>query len=108
MENKYQFSLNKIINHKCYEKESSCWDYVKTIYKEETDTLQELVDKENPMKVDMKDNKKIKCDKFLITLVTYYKCPNKNCEFHNNYNILEEKKRCDECGQLLDWSDIDE
>lgn len=68
-------------------------------------TLQELVDKETPMKVDIKNNKKIKCDKYLITLVTYYKCPNKKCEFHNNYNILVEEKRCPNCGQKLDWGD---
>ena len=54
MSNKYQEALNKIINHKCYERESSCWDYIKTIYKEETDTLQELIDNETPMKPPLK------------------------------------------------------
>ena len=99
MNNKYQIALNNI--KKVYV-ESEHYD------EEDIRLIQELVDKETPMKVDIKDNKKIKCDKLLITLVTYYKCPNKKCEFHNNYNILEEEKRCPECNQLLDWSDTDE
>ena len=94
MINKYQEALIKLVSHN-YSTRSEKNEYI--------NTLQELVNKETPMKVDKKDNKKIKCDKFLITLVTYYKCPNKRCEFHNNYNILEEEKRCPECNQLLDW-----
>lgn len=83
MMNKYQEALIKLVSNN-YSTRSEKNEYI--------NTLQELVNKETPMKVDKKDNKKIKCDKFLITLVTYYKCPNKRCEFHNNYNILEEKK----------------
>lgn len=87
MNNKYQVALNKIINHKCYEKESSCWDYVKTIYKEETDTLQELVDKENRMKEIQKgeDSYCPRCKALMMVKLPSY---------------------CWRCGQHLDWSDM--
>ena len=103
LEKQYKQTKSNFKNSQTHSK--NCYKKLKEKY---IKTLQELVDKETPMKVDKKDNKKIKCDKFLITLVTYYKCPNKRCEFHNNYNILEGEKRCDECGQKLDWSDTDE
>lgn len=106
--NKYQKALDNVIEtyQELERRVGNNPDKVKDF--DDIAILQELINKETPMKVDKKDNKKIKCDKFLITLVTYYKCPNKRCEFHNNYNILEGKKRCDECGQKLDWSDTDE
>ena len=97
MNNKYQEALRKL---KLFLGNSP---YIK-----ELTILQELVDKETPMKVDKKSIRKLKCDSFLVISVSYYKCPNKKCELHNNYNILEKEKRCPECNQLLDWSDIDE
>lgn len=95
--NKYQIALNKIINHKCYEKESSCWDYVKTIYKEETNTLQELVDKETPLTPTYKDTyigKEQYLDKDCRML---YHCPKCDC-------IVFPIGRCDKCNQNLDWN----
>ena len=89
--NKYQIALNKIINHKCYEKESSCWDYVKTIYKEETNTLQELVDKENPIKPPLKWE---------------YAKPQTRCKC--SAGVEKYHRYCWNCGQKLDWSDTDE
>ena len=103
--NKYQEALNNIIEtyQELERRVGNNSDKVKDF--DDIAILQELVDKETPMKVDKKDNKKIKCDKFLITLVTYYKCPNEKCELHNNYKILVDEKRCPECGQKLDWGD---
>ena len=102
--------LNELINRnlelkKDYELLDEDYDQLFEKFLESEKENQELKAKETPMKVDMKDNKKIKCDKKLITLVTYYKCPNKKCEFHNNYKILIDEKRCPECNQKLDWSD---
>ena len=83
MPNKYQEALNKIINHKCYEKESSCWDYIKTLYKEEVESLQELVDKETPM------NSKL--DTLRLNLITaqgeaeYYKDENEQLKEMQDY-----------------------
>lgn len=94
--NKYQEALIKLVNHN-YSTRSEKNECIHTI--------QELIDKETPMKMDKKDIKKIHCDKYLIPLVTYYKCPNKKCELHNNYKILVDEKRCPECNQKLDWGD---
>lgn len=103
--NKYEKALNNV---RMFEREHNMSKFGDVVPQPNSDILQELVDKETPIKVDMKDNQKIKCDKALITLVTYYKCPNKKCEFHNNYKILVDEKRCPECGQKLYWGDESE
>ena len=68
-------------------------------------TLQELVDKETPMKVD-KEHYKLEdcaaCDYFPVS-VHLYKCPNTRCRLHKRYELCFEEKRCPECNQLLDW-----
>lgn len=99
---KYQDALDKL--YKAIDSEVGSY-YYDVEFPKSIRTLQELVDKEKPMKVDIKSNKRILCDRFLITFVSYHKCPNKKCELHNNYKILEREKRCPECGQKLDWSD---
>lgn len=99
---KYEKALNNV---RKFEREHNMSKFGDVVPQPNSDTLQELVDKETPMKVDKKDIKKIHCDKYLIPLVTYYKCPNEKCELHNNYKILVDEKRCPECGQKLYWGD---
>ena len=98
-------SKEALNNVRKFEREHNMSKFGDVVPQPNSDTLQELVDKETPMKVDIKNNKRILCDRFLITFVSYHKCPNKKCELHNNYKILEREKRCPECGQKLDWSD---
>lgn len=87
--NKYQEALNKI---KTEFWEWYGWDHCE----EETNTLQELVDKETPKKV---VEKEIMC--WLNDKPHYYaKCPNCNSAVKNNGIIY-----CSQCGQKLDWSD---
>lgn len=93
-------ALNKIINHKCYEKESSCWDYIKTLYKEEVESLQELVDKETPMKT----------IGVLHNGVTYGFCGYCGGGQHlvEHYDDKQQKwikqGYCCHCGKKYDWS----
>lgn len=105
MMNKYQEALNTI------KKEATnpyYYDHLK--WNECFKTLQELVDKEIPMKVD-KEHYKLEdcndCDYFPVS-IHLYKCPNPRCKFHRKYEIGFEEKRCPDCNQLLKWSDKDD
>ena len=80
MKNKYQEALDKIINSNDNEHLLRC---------ECCDILQELIDKENPMKP-LKLSEGDFCG---------------NCKYEIPENV---EKYCPHCGQKLDWSDKDE
>ena len=91
--NKYQEALNKIKN---YEFKKNSWVYdIGARITPETDILQELVDKETPMKPTLRIDEK-------FNLKEYF-CPicNKESVTINNYYPLD---RCEICGQRIDWS----
>ena len=48
-------ALEKILNHKCYEKESSCWDYVKTLFQEEVATIEQDLDRLEQLEKQLND-----------------------------------------------------
>ena len=95
--NKYQIALAKLANKiPLTDEEKEC-----------IKTLQELVDKETPMKVDKEDymifeNVDGDYDYFPMA-IHHYKCPNPKCKLHKKYEIGFEETRCPECNQLLDW-----
>jgi hypothetical protein len=110
--NKYQEALNKIIRSCCpycndnngcqnCEIKQTC----NATAKSWVDTLQELVVKETPMKVDKEHYDLVDSDagEYFIVSDYYYKCPNSKCKLHKKYEIYFEEKRCPECNQLLDW-----
>ena len=109
MSNKYQEALSKLEAIIC---ELSCElkeDYElytrDTGYEEHIETLQELVDKETPMKAIIYDEK----DEIV------YKCPDCGSEVRSiqkwalddyPYHLDSgEPNRCDYCGKRIDWSD---
>ena len=109
MENKYQSALNKIIRSccpYCYDdngcKNCEIKQTCNATAKSWVDTLQELVDKETPMKPTRR-----------LTFVEY-----KTHYLDKDYEMLYHCPKCDEaicissrcykCNQFLDWSDTDE
>lgn len=117
MNNKYQIALNKIIRSCCphCHDDNGCQNceikqVCNAIAKDWVDTLQKLIDKETPLKVDKDDYEledRTAYDYFPV-YVHLYKCPNTKCKLHNGYYLSVEDERCPECNQLLDWSDINE
>ena len=98
MENKYQEALNKIIRSccpYCYD-DNGCQNCeikqtCNATAKSWVDTIQELVDKEKPMKV------------IIPKEIDFAYCP--KC---NEKILLGKPNYCCHCGQKLDWSDEDE
>ena len=91
MKNKYQEALDNIINWLHPEYQST--------FKDEFGILQELVDKEKPMKV----KKVIRGrHKNSIRIDEHYYCPKCGC-----MTTLIPQEFCLKCGQKLDWT-IDE
>lgn len=62
-------------------------------HQEDIDTLQELVDKSKPKRIEIWNGQ--------------YSCPNCKKLFFPITSIGFPKKFCDDCGQALDWSDDD-
>lgn len=110
MENKYQNALEELCS-RCYVESEKCTCHAR--YKggkcnnncEHRQALQELVDKETPMKVDKKHYELVDSDagEYFIISDYYYKCPNPKCKLHKKYELCFEEPRCPECNQLLDW-----
>ena len=96
MKNKYQEALIKLVSHN-YSTRSEKNGYI--------NTLQELVNKETPMKVDKEHYELVDSDdgEYFPVFVHLYKCPNTRCRLHKRYELCFEEKRCPECNQLLDW-----
>lgn len=96
MENKYQEALDRISTNfgEC-EVGSRYYDLELNI---DISTLQKLVDKEKPKKVFLnKECQIIQCPTCKVAFMDYIKSP--------FGNTLRHTKRCDDCGQVLDWSD---
>lgn len=70
-------------------------------------TIQELVSKETPIKVNQDDYELVDyndCDyDYFPVSVHLYKCPNSKCTLHKRYVINLEEDRCPKCNQRLDW-----
>lgn len=77
-------------------------------YNKELNIIQELVDKETPMKVNQNDYRLEDCDDdydYFPVMIHLYKCPNCKCKPSKIYKLTKPQKRCEDCNQLLDWSD---
>ena len=111
--NKYQEALNKIVRSccpYCYD-DNGCQNCeikqtCNATAKSWVDTLQELVDKETPMKVDKNTKGSFPNYDKDDTYHTTYKCPKCNCTIHLDWH--EQRNFCPECAVKLDWSDTDE
>lgn len=115
-ENKYQEaldylvvnSLGLLINQGNKDTELMDWHY------ESRDLLQELVDKEKPMKPTVKELKRPDGKGGEEFWQYLYKCPTceenyKKNRFINHFNSLDKGiPYCKHCGQKLDWSEIDD
>lgn len=107
MKNKYQKALDNVIEtyQELERRVGNNPDKVKDF--DDITTLQELVDKETPMKVNQDDY--MICENvdgdydYFPMVIHYYSCPNKKCKLHERYELCFDEKRCPECNQLLDW-----
>ena len=101
--NKYQEAFNEVKEHLL--RRDHWWST--TDRDKYLKTLQELVDKETPMKVDKNDY--MICENvdgdydYFPMAIHHYSCPNKKCKLHERYELCFEETRCPECNQLLDW-----
>lgn len=98
--NKYQEALDSL-NPNLIGEQKYTW-------RKSVEILQELVDKETPMKVNKKEFLECYCDddfEYFPHMTFYYKCPNRKCKLHHKYELSFDTERCPICNQLLDWSD---
>ena len=103
---KYQEALNNIVKSCCPNcdtngcKDCSIEKICNATAKQWVDTLQELVDKATPKKVNEPDE------------WGYYGCPVcDGCQYNplsDTTWALRKAKYCPDCGQALDWSDIED
>ena len=110
MKNKYQDALFTLVtNSSQFLKENKLEDsQFMEWHNQSKDLLQELVDKETPMKVNKKEFLEFDCDddfEYFPHMTFYYKCPNRKCKLHHKYELSFDTERCPICNQLLDWSD---
>lgn len=97
MKDKYQKALDNLVFCKMELKCFKCNHKKRCTMKRDSDILQELVDKEKPMKVFLnKEYKIIQCPNCKVAFTDYIKSP--------FGNTLRYTRRCDNCGQVLDWS----
>lgn len=83
IKNKYQEALNELRQISASERQNKLYD-----------TLQELVDKETPMKPIKLGDNKFSCKSYAMAFTVKYL---KNRFISHTY--------CDVCGQKIDWSD---
>lgn len=98
--NKYEKALNNV---RKFEREHNMSKFGDVVPQPNSDTLQELVDKETPMKVDKNTKGSFPNYDKDDTYHTTYKCPKCNCTIHLDWH--EERNFCSECGVKLDWGD---
>ena len=93
--NKYQEVLNNLVRVSCPRgnscKECDLREICNSEAKGYVDTLQELVDKATPKKIEIWNGQ--------------YSCPNCKKLFFPITSIGLPKKFCDDCGHAIDWSD---
>lgn len=100
LENKYQVAFNRLKN----DIERGNCDYNVSPY---LLTIQELVDKETPMKVNKIINKErvyLSDVAFVYSDVTLGKCPNCDTYLHEENEYGDVIDYCPYCGHRLDWS----
>ena len=92
--NKYQEALNRMKGKQQYDWYGNCVGYIDNTrgFEEEFKTLQELVDKENPKKVKIKEFDNGEYGAY---------CPSCNSGLPFHWKM----KYCPSCGQKLDWSE---
>ena len=110
MKNKYQDALFTLVtNSSQFLKENKLEDsQFMEWHNQSKDLLQELVDKETPMKANKKEFLEFDCDddfEYFPHMTFYYKCPNRKCKLHHKYELSFDTERCHICNQLLDWGD---
>ena len=100
MDNKYQEALIKLVSH-TYSTRSEKNEYI--------NTLQELVNKETPMKPIIYNINQYKCPKCLKQIKGKKMIYNSETKrFDIKSKIKVEKIYCPYCSTKLDWSDTDE
>ena len=99
MPNKYQEALNELVHCKLITKCKECKHKSRCTMERDSNIIQELVDKETPMKVIEKMYKYPDVNR--TPYVRGFECPNCYQRLHNRYK----RPYCAECGQKLDWSD---
>ena len=95
--NKYQEALEKLVagaQGNIADTTDKDEDYEEILKYEKN--LQELVDKETPMKVFLnKEYKIVQCPTCKVVFLDYIRS--------SFGSVLRHTKRCDDCGQVLDW-----
>lgn len=68
-------ALEIISNHKCYEKECSCWDYISTLYKNEIQTIKQDLERKEQLEKENQELKEKNTKMFveLSNTITVYK-----------------------------------
>lgn len=106
--NKYKEALENLIHCKSITKCKECHHKHLCIMERDSDILQELIDKETPMKVNKITNKEkvyFSDVAFVYSYVTLGKCPNCETYLHEENEYGDIINYCPYCGQRLDWSD---
>lgn len=105
MNNKYQEALDNLVHCKSELKCHTCKHKERCTMERDSNILQELVDKETPMKpITIKPEGNSIWDYPTDRI----KCPNCNVQLPMKKNCLKKKNPilyCSRCGQKLDWSD---
>lgn len=99
--NKYQDALNRLVDDD-YNFPNDYYEEDKAVAKErDIDTLQELVDKATPQKPPLWGDGYDTDGQLVYDM---YDCPSCDKSYKLDY---QKTKRCDNCGQVYDWEDLD-
>ena len=107
--NKYQKALNNLVYCKSEIKCKECRHKSICTMERDSKVLQELIDKEKPMKpivYNINQYKCPKCSKQIKGKKMIYNMETKRFDIKSKIKV--EKVYCPYCGQKLDWSDTDE